>query len=655
MSSHRRPRRPNAALRLGCIALALLLAAAAALAWNTYEQLRGMRQESERVRAQLMADSLSQRIGHALDIGIPLEGLVGVEALFNQRLGAHAEIQSIALLQGPGKVLWFVERERATKVATGTVADAPITVRGEPRGTVRLALQETGAGPFARSAATLLLPAVLLLAALAFLAARFSEAQGVKLRNHAVRLAMRAIASGRYDRSMVLPHRRGFDLRAQQLGHAVRGVHETLTRVRRLISSLRQTEPQAQRREYLDMLLAEAQGTHRFAEHGLTQVRVVAAEAQSFWASLLITLGAVALLALATSASNAVADLPPLQLALLPAAFIVSAALAAWVTQGRRWPVLSVLFSACAGLAGLALVLASGAWTGYSPLQWLPGVALWCGGFAGAALAACMTVEQVPRRQDFKHAMPRWPKAAMGAWVGATVWLGPALGSVAFTALGGLYGGLALTLPLLCASFLLLRWNEPRSPWRHRVGARAQAQAAAAARSGLRAVSVTACIAAASGLLMVAGWMSATAVPHGLAQAAVASALGVGLLGGLLDPLRRRRHTGAALAMATLVNALALALPGAGAWQIAALSVAALLTAYLLGHAVTSTQRTHHAPASATLLGTALGALLAGGIAAAGLPTTSLLLVATLAVGVSWWAQPRPQPWQPTRKDSDAA
>ncbi|CAN7190158.1 hypothetical protein [Acidovorax sp. LjRoot194] len=655
MSSHRRPRRPNAALRLGSVALVLLLAAAAALAWNTYEQLRGMRQESERVRAQLMADSLSQRIGHALDIGIPLDGLVGVEALFNQRLGAHAEIQSIALLQGPGKVLWFVERERSAKATAGTVADAPITVRGEPRGTVRLALQETGAGPFARSAAILLLPTVLLLAALAFLAARFSEAQGVKLRNHAVRLAMRAIASGRYDRSIVLPHRRGFDLRAQQLGHAVRGVHETLTRVRRLISSLRQTEPQAQRREYLDMLLAEAQGTHRFADHGLTQVRVVAAEAQSFWTSLLMTLAAMALLGLAASASSAVADIAPLHFALLPAAFIVAATVAAWITQGRRWPVLSVLFSACAGLAALALVLASGALTGYNPLHLLPVVALWCGGFAGAALAACMTVEQVPRRQDFKHAMPRWPKAAIGAWVGATVWLGPALGSVAFTALGGLYGGLALTLPLLCASFLLLRWNEPRSPWRHRVGGRNLPQPTAAARTGLRAWGATACTAAASGLLMVLGWVAATAIPHGLSEAAVASALGVGLLGGLLDPLRRRRHTGAALGVAATLNALALALPGTGSWHIAALSVAALLTAYLLGHAVTSTQRTRHTTASATLLGAAIGALLAGGIAAAGLPTTSLMLVATLAVGASWWAQPRPQPWQPTRKDNDAA
>jgi len=651
MSAPRRPRRPSAALRLGWIALALLLLAAAVLAWNTQEQLRGMRQESERVRAQLMADSLSQRIGHALDIGIPLDALVGVEALFNQRLGAHAEIQSIALLQGPGKVLWFTEREKPAREAAGTMADAPVVVHGEFRGIVRLTLQESGPGPFVRSAAILLLPTVLLLAALAYLAARFSEAQGVKLRNHAVRLAMRAIASGRYDRSVVLPHRRGFDLRAQQLGHAVRGVHETLTRVRRLISSLRQTEPQAQRREYLDMLLAEAQGSHRFAEHGLTQVRVVAAEAQAFWVSLLVTLSAVALLGLAASASNAAFETALGRTVLLPGLFTAAAAVAAWVTQGRRWPVLSVLFTACAGLGVLAVLMASGVLADQGPLQVLAGTALCCGALAGAALAACTTVEQAPRRQDFKHAMPRWHRATLGAWLGVAVWLGPALGSVTFAALGGFHGVLALTLPLLCAGFLLMRWNEPRSPWRHRVSAQAPAATATAARDW----GIAAGIATASGLLVAQGWMAGTTVPHSLADAAVACALGVGVLLGLLDPLRRRRHKGAALALAAVLNGLVWLVPDTAAWQAPTLAAAAMLTAYLLGHAMASAQRTLQLPASAMLLGAAIGILLAAGLVAVGGPPASLGLVATLALLGSWWAQPGVRPWQPARRDGDAA
>lgn len=654
MSAPRRPRRPSAALRLGWIALALLLLAAAVLAWNTQEQLRGMRQESERVRAQLMADSLSQSIGHALDIGIPLDALVGVEALFNQRLGAHAEIQSIALLQGPGKVLWFTEREQPTRKATGTIADAPVVVRGEFRGIVRLTLRETGAEPFVHSASILLLPTVLLLTTLAYLAARFSEAQGVKLRNHAVRLSMRAIASGHYDRSVVLQHRRAFDLRAQQLGHAVRGVHETLTRVRRLIFSLRQTEPQAQRREYLDMLLTEAQGSHRFAEHGLAQVRVVAAQAQAFWICLLVTLSAAALLGLAVSASDTVSETTFGRSVLLPGLFIAAAAVAAWVTQGRHWPVLSVLSTACVGLGALAVLLSSGVLADHAQPQVLVGTALCCGALTGAALTACMTVEQVPRRQDFKHAMPRWHSASLGAWLGVAVWLGPALGSVAFTALGGFYGVLALALPLLCAGFLLLRWNEPRSPWRHRVSTHAQTPAAASVPSDTRARGVAAGIAIASGLLVAQGWMTAMTMPHGLADAVVACALGVGVLLGLLNPLRRRRHKGTVLALAALLNGLVLLVPDTVAWQASALVAAALLTAYLLGHAVASAQHTLPPSPSVMLVGAALGVSLAAGLVAAGGVVDSLSFAATLALLTSWWSQTGVRR-QPTRKDGDAA
>ena len=129
----------------------------------------------------------------------------------------------------------------------------------------------------------------------------------------------------------------------------------------------------------------------------------------------------------------------------------------------------------------------------------------------------------------------------------------------------------------------------------------------------------------------------------------------MGVLLGLLDPLRRRRHKGAALALAAVLNGLVLLVPDTAAWQAPALAAAALLTAYLLGHAMASTQRTLHLSASAMLLGAAVGVLLAAGLAAVGGPPASLGLVATLALLASWWAQPGVRPWQPARRDGDAA
>jgi hypothetical protein len=664
MTQQPRARRFSSAIRLGGVALVLLVLAAAILVGLTHHQLKDLRQDSERTRAQLMAESLSQRIAHAVDIGIPLEGLVGVEALFNQRLGAHPDIQSIALLQGAGQVLKSVDRDPQGQTAAGTAADAPIVVRGLTLGTIRLTLQKTGAGAFARSAAALLIPTVLLLATLAFLAARFSEAHGLQLRNHAVRLAARAISSGRYDRSVVLPNRRGFDLRVQQLGHAVRGVHETLVRVRRLIASLRQTEPQAHRREYLDRLLSEAEGSNRFAEHGLVQIRVVAAESQTFWTCLLIALSAAALPGLLLSqmtATASVASSPALQATVTYSLWLAAAASAGWIAQHRPWPALSVLFTACAALGAMALLLATGSLAPLGEREALHATALWCGAFAGAVLVACSSVEQATHRQGHAHAMPRWAAASLGAWLSAAIWLGPALGMVASAALGPLYGVLALMLPVLCAGFFLLRWNEPRSPWRSRM--REHTHAAAPVPAGHSNYRVPqwrkgAGVTLAAGLLAGQGVVASTSGAQWVAQTVLACALGLGVVAGLLAPARGRRGGDVALLVtAAALNGLMLLVPAVFIGYALLTATAGLLTAYLLGRTLTTTQRVLHIPATVWLVGATVGALVSMAIAAGGLAMGSMGLAATLALGWSIWRARRSPPLPAARapKDGDAA
>ncbi|MFY3383345.1 hypothetical protein [Paracidovorax sp. MALMAid1276] len=648
--------RAGTALRLGLAALVLLALAAALLAGLTHHQLNDLRQDSERTRAQLMAESLSQRIAHALSIGIPMESLVGVDALFTQRLGAHADIHSIALLKDAGELLNRVDRDRNSQARPGTTADAPVMVGGVARGTVRLTLQERGAAAFARSAAALLIPTVLLLATLAYLAARFSQAQGPLLRNHAVRLATRAIAAGRYDRSMVLPHRRGFDLRVQQLGHAVRGVHETLVRVRRLIASLRQTEPQAHRRDYLDRLLADAEGPNRFAEHGLVQIRVGAAEAQTFWASVLLAMGATALPGLLLAQGAAAGD-SAVHAAGAACAWLAAATLAGWVTQRRRWTALSVVFAAGAALGSVACGLAAGALLALDDHAVLHGTAAWCGLAAGAVVAACSAVERAARRQGHAHAMPRWPAAALGAWLSAAVWLGPALGAVALAALGAVYGALAVMLPVLCAGFLLLRWNGPRSPWRSRVrdlfpGPAASAPAfSAPARPGGAGLGVS----LAAGLLAALGLAASTAPADQLDNTVLACALGLGLVAGVLAPARARRGRlsapllGAAAVLSTLSWVAPVGVTGAAVL----LGAAALPTAYLLGCTLAAVQRIHPWPPALWLLGATVGAALAAAPLAVGWAPALTLLAAALALaGSVWRGRSRIRPHMPKGRDA---
>lgn len=597
MTRTRRPWAP--ATRLGIAALVLLLLAACVLSIHTYDQSREMRAASDRTRSQLMAQSLSLRISHAVESGIPLPSLVGVEALFQQRMASQPDIHAVALVLPGGKLLWQTTRDAS---AAGATAEAPVQVRGASVATLRLTLRDSGAATFARATAALLLPAIALLALLAYLAARFSQAQGIELRNHAAWRARRAIAQGRYDNTVVLPQRRGFDLRVQQLGHAVRSVHEGLVRVRRLIASLRQTEPQHTRRERLDQLLAKAEADDRFAEHGIAQVRVVAVEAQAFWIALLVALSALALQTLWLRSLHLQGETPwqwrgvaPATAASLAAFF--GAGMVAWsVTRWRRWPAPTVVLPACAALLATAVASAAGL---PASLPWVFSMAAgtWHGLVVGAVLAACQAVEQVPRtRPDYAYARPRWRAATWSAWTVTAVWLGPALGSLALDALGTLQGAYALLLPALCAGFFVVRWNEPRSPWRSRTGVHSSALAEAPqpATGRARALGQS----GAAGLLL--GWALAA---HALGQPALwAPLLGLGVGAGLF--LRRRLPSSGVLAvLAAVATLLALAsgwLSASPSLQDAVLALAALLAGGALGRLARATEVEQQLPVLST-------------------------------------------------------
>lgn len=644
-------RRPFApATRLGIAALVLLLLAACILSIYTYDQLREMRRASDRTRSQLMAQSLSLRITQAVESGIPLRGLVGVEALFQQRMASQPDIHAVAVVLPDGKVLWQSTRDAGE---AGATAEAPVQVRGAPVAILRLALRDSGAATFARATAALLLPAIGLLALLAYLAARFSQAQGIELRNHAARRARHAIAQGRYDTAVVLPQRRGFDLRVQQLGHAVRAVHEGLVRVRRLIASLRQTEPQHARRERLDQLLAKAEADDRFAEHGIAQVRVVAAEAQAFWITLLVALSALALqtLWLRSLHVHLHGETPwqwqgvaPATAASLAAFFV--AGTAAWsVTRWRRWPAPTVVLPACAALLATAMACASGL---PASLSWTFAIVVgaWHGLVVGAVLAACQAVEHVPRtRAEYAYARPRWRAATWSAWTLTAVWLGPALGSLALDALGMLQGAYALLLPAVCAGFFVVRWNEPRSPWRSRTGVHggAMPETARPTADRTRALGKSGAAGLLVGLALAA---------HVLGQPTTwTPMLGLGMAAGLF--LRGRRMPSLSILATAAAVATLLALAIASDWlpmgryiQDAALVLGALLAGGAQGRVAHATGGEHQLPAlsAAQWAAMGVGAVCSSGALGAHLHGGWPLLAAVLLLLVCSRPGPRATP-----------
>ncbi|QIL70530.1 hypothetical protein G7048_09290 [Diaphorobacter sp. HDW4B] len=618
-------RQHSTSQRLGWMGLLLLLLTSLALSGVTYRLLHQLRMDSETARAQLLAQSVAQRVEHALAVGVPLEQLQGMQAFLEHRLKTHADIASIALLNADGKVLWQARANIANSDASNAAqANAPVAMHSrQPLASVRLELQSSDLQSFAASTAMLLVPVIILLSALAFLAARFSEAQGPLLRNFAARLGTRAILNGRFDSSFVIAQRREYDLRVQNLGHATRHVHETLVRVRRLIASLRVTEPQSSRRDRLDQLLHEAEGRDRFADNGLLQIRVVAAQAQAFWACLLVSISSMAMTMLATSD----AATTPLQtwvqtwrLPLFVACAVVGALL---ISRTRLRPHVS-LMACCIALCGLGIAWSMGWLERLAVNADLLAMPLLGGAMAGAALLACMQV-QMQRGGSTIAATPHWPVAAIGAWSIALLWMAPALAAVTQSALGERLGAAALMLPALCCIVHLLQWNAPRSAWRMALGA-SSAQPAFRISPALSA-------AAATGVLA----MLLDSLTWGTASIAINGMLGIGVMAGLYRPILRSRQLLVMLLLCALLWMLSQLLKDSALLHSGIACVAALAQGWVLGCMLKSNGPWHEPKAPHHLIAVTLGASAAMWLLQLSLPPISLPLAACALLGAGLW------------------
>ncbi|WP_159910908.1 hypothetical protein [Pantoea sp. 18069] len=639
----RRSAREWTAVQLGCAAAVLLALAAAFLSHIHHSQMQAVREQAAQTRAQLMAQSIAQRLAHGTAAGIPLDKLVGVAEFFERWHRSHPEVTRIAVHDLDGRLLWSSHAQTAPSARDISAGSADIAPAGIPQARVRVQLYNGSLQGLGERLA-LLVPAVLLVSALAYLGALFACAPGPWLRNHGMRMIARWAARGDYRQLLVLPQRKPFDLRVQEVAHAMRRVHERVTRMRLLIGSLRRTEPQQLRRDYLDQVLLQIEGHDRFADAEPAIVRLVAVQVQSLWMGLLLCLGALAPLTYALRVFAHAGDSPgPWQQA-LPAAclgVLVLAATAGWKLAARlRMATLSLLVLSHAALllAPLAMLLDSHPHPGW--------IAAWNGAFAGAAMAACTRAQTHPdAHPGFAHAQPGIPGAALLAWWGGLLWLAPALGYYAHAALRPAWAVPALLLPMLCGLFFATRWDVAHSPWRVRMAAAPRA-GEPMWRWGLLGLAAG----LVAGPLLPGLALSGTSAPAALLQQC---ALGVGLA--LVwcwrqgprprqgAPAPRSPWRGRTMALVAL--ALLLAAGSPMPWPIGLEWLQPLLQGVLLGLLLAKgLAQAAQAPQAATSLRLLLGSALGTGLSAVAillglqgwLPVLALLLLALLAA-----AQPR--------------
>lgn len=448
--------RANSPLFLGIIAALILSCTGLLLNQFHQKQLASMRHKAAETRAEVIANTMSEKFTHALNLGIPLHALTGVPELLALWRQTHRDIQFITLVDVNNHALWSIGEQTANSLAHSQAAIRSSHDREHAQLHIYVA-------PYAATQpweilSKLLSPAVLVLSFLSFLAARFSYAQGPWLRLQAMQWLTTQIATGNFSQITRLPRQPAFEQDSERLSIGIRTTHESMERLRRLVTSLRQTEPSPHHRDRLDSILEQSNRGLNFSEN-LHTTSVVAVHAQAFWMALLLSLAGISSLWPLQHAGYSLFT----SLNITWALYCFSLYAGAKLTVHLRYNALAILSTAYV----LLLLIA-----GISPITtsfWIA-LQITAAGFStGMGLTACHSaIHQTKRHQRYLETRPRYIAAATQAWWLSALWIAPLLSVLTLIALPSELIKFALLLPALGGLLWVFRWNTALSPWHTR-------------------------------------------------------------------------------------------------------------------------------------------------------------------------------------------
>ena len=439
---------------LALCSLVLLGLVAAALHLQQLRTLQRMHQEAALIRSQTLANDTARKITHALSLGIPLQELVGVDALLKSLQQQHTDLVAIHIQDAHAQPLWsgsdtpLNEAIHATSIIAGpeqsTAAIVNTYVLVPP---AKLVLVEK---------LWIWLGLLTLLTTLSFWAARLSFSLRPWLREDVIQKMSSHVHRGIFQTVWLSTHAAAHDTRPEQLSAGVQAVHEAKERLQRLVHSLRQTEPSAHHRQQLDAILEQATQDLTVDAH-LHRQRLHAVEQQCFWVSLLLALACISpwIWQLLAAHDRAILWLPAV--ALFFSAMLVMGRIGRFL----RLPVMRVLITGFVSLLFAPFVLppSSAAILAHATV---------CGLLAGWGYAACQSVIYAARRK-FIFAQPRLSRPVERAYLYAVACLGPLLAIVTQQALPNEWARMALLLPAASGLMSCLLWNVSISPWRTRI------------------------------------------------------------------------------------------------------------------------------------------------------------------------------------------
>lgn len=275
LSHSAHPARP-AALRSG-VALAgwgllVVLVGTLVMMLVAAQQLRTLAETEAEARAQRIGDALASRVQRAVSVGVPLDMLEGVDALFEQRMRSSRDIDAVALAGADRRLLWLRSASGSATLPEGPQVVSAVQHDGQTVARIIVVWKPPQVLHILGRWAVPLLGWGVAVAALAALVLRWSWARGPCRRDAQVAAAAQRVLTGDYDWRLPADRRRDFDPRTGWLSAEIRHANELHLRIRRLVHSLRHTEPDAGRRAELEAALERATGTDRFRTDAPPQV-----------------------------------------------------------------------------------------------------------------------------------------------------------------------------------------------------------------------------------------------------------------------------------------------------------------------------------------------------------------------------------------------
>ena len=249
-------------LRMVLAGAALLLGWVGYLTIGLAENNAALRERESAARGLIVAESLAKSIGRALEYGIDLADLRGIDTVFASHMKDNQYIAEIVLDDLEGRVQIPVVATLRKGASVSAAVNADLKAIGRVTVYLRQAsMLETISAPISITM-LIMLGAVLTL----WEAVNYATRRGPGLREIAARSLLAQIAAHDFRSVIKIGSINRIDIRSAWLSTQVRDLNERFKRVFRLIASLRQTEPGNAERLRLMELAKQAQGGAKFAD-----------------------------------------------------------------------------------------------------------------------------------------------------------------------------------------------------------------------------------------------------------------------------------------------------------------------------------------------------------------------------------------------------